>query len=356
MPESALFISDSIRNSTLINQSVDYGLEIRNVQSGAILSAIGTNNILLGGNTIGEVSEPFSIGTFPTYSADASVVFETKYYLSTTSPTGPDVNDTIIKDQVFDNYFAYDDGTAEKSYFLNLSPTLPGKIAIEYHLNKPDSLRGMAIYFGRQIPFSSTKPFAIYVYSSIAGINGAAHDVILDSTYLLDPGYYDSLNHFWIYTFRHPVLMQPGTFYAGTMQPQGGSSDSLYFGLDVNRIGPNHAYYNVLGHWIPSGISGAIMIRPIFGHPVFGTGIQDVAVEKEKWQVLPNPAKDLLKFEFGASEVTIYRLSDIQGHTLMSGPIRPGNTIDIGQLAPGLYFVNITRDGIPEVPQKIIKL
>jgi Secretion system C-terminal sorting domain len=354
--ESVGFISDSIRNTTSGTQVVDYGVEVRNVQSGAILSAIGTNTVTLPGFQADVVAEPFTVGTFPTYPADASVVFETKYYLTTATPAGPTVNDTIIKDQVFDNYLAYDDGTAEKSYYLNLLPSLPGKIAIEYHLNKPDSLRGMAIYFGRQIPFANYKSFAIYVYSSITGVNGATHDIILDSTYLVDPAYADSVNKFWIYTFRHPVLVPAGTFYAGTQQPAGGSSDSLYFGLDVNRIGPNHAWYNVTGNWVPSSISGAIMMRPIFGKAISGSSVKDVTEKKDEWQAMPNPVTDVLKFEFTGSEVTTYRLTDIQGHTLMNGNIHNGSVINIRHLAPGMYFVNITRDGIPESPKKIIKL
>jgi hypothetical protein len=354
--ESVPFISDSIRNTVSGTQSVDYGVEIRNVQSGAILSAIGTNTIVLPGYQAGQVSEPLTIGTFPSYPADASVVFETKYYLSTPSPIGPSVNDTIIKDQVFDNYLAYDDGSAEKSYYLNLFPSLPGKIAIEYHLNKPDSLRGMAIYFGRQIPFAGYKSFAIYVYSSIAGVNGATHDAILDSTYLLDPSYADSVNKFWVYTFSKPVLVPAGTFYAGTLQPAGGESDSLYFGLDVNRIGPNHAWFNVLGTWNPSLISGAIMMRPIFGKAISGSSVKEVTEQKNEWQVLPNPATDVLQFEFTGSEVTTYKITDIQGHALMNGDIRNGSTVHISHLAPGMYFVNIIRNGIPETPKKIIKL
>src|SRR5690606_1452650 len=97
--------------------------------------------------------------SFPTYgttitppSSTARIVYRNTWHLQSGSPTEPKANDTIVRDQVFDNYLAYDDGTAEKSYFLNLGQSLPGKTAIEFRLNAPDTLRGVAIYFGQQSP------------------------------------------------------------------------------------------------------------------------------------------------------------------------------------------------------------
>ena len=77
----------------------------------------------------------------PTTSYYEKVIFENKYYLQAPSGDASKENDTIVGQQIFDNYLAYDDGTAEMSYFLNLFPTLPGKIAIEHKLNQPDTLR-----------------------------------------------------------------------------------------------------------------------------------------------------------------------------------------------------------------------
>jgi hypothetical protein len=354
--EIASQVTDSIRNNSFVSQSLKYSSIIYDLGTGAILTAAGPTSLIIPGTQTQQAFEPLSIGTYPTHPANVPVVFETEYFFQTPGPVGSLTNDTIVKTQAFDNYLAYDDGTAEKSYYLNLFPSLPGKIAIEYHLNHPDTLRGLAIYFGRQVPFANSKVFAIYIYSAIAGINGATHDIILDSTDLLEPGYADSVNHFWNYAFTNPLILPAGTFYAGTLQPLGGGSDSLYFGLDVNRIGPNHAYYNVLNRWVPSAISGAIMIRPLLGHQVFSTGVPEVNLKKDKWAVLPNPAKNILRFEFDGDGSVIYNLSDLQGRAIMQGCVNNGSTIDIGHLAPGTYFVNITRNGVTETPQKVIKL
>ena len=138
---------------------------------------------------------------FNTYSSTPSsgyydqMIFENKYYLQAPVGDANKENDTIIGQQIFDNYLAYDDGTAEMSYFLNLFPTLPGKIAIEHHLNQADTLRGAAIYFGRQVPIASNKYFSIVVYQSIAYGSSSA-DKIIYQLENLQPSYRDTINHF----------------------------------------------------------------------------------------------------------------------------------------------------------------
>ncbi len=173
---------------------------------------------------------------------------------------------------------------------------------------------------------------------------------------MLAPAYADSVNHFWYYTFDDPVVLPAGTFYAGTLQPLGGISDSLYFGLDVNRIGTNHTFFNVTGKWEPSRISGAVMMRPLLGRTVSGSYVDNVSANKRAWDVYPNPAHNTIHFRLNTTEPAEYHITDIQGHLLLSGSIANGTEVDISELSPGMYFVAIVSDGIPSSTQKIIKL
>ncbi len=349
-------ISDSIRNNTTFNEPISYGMTVRDLSSGSLLASGTLGSTTVNANQTQQVVRPLSIATYPTHPPNTPVIFETKYYMQTTLATGPVENDSAVRYQHFDNYLSYDDGTAEKSYYLSLSPSLPGKIAIEFHLNKTDTLRGMAIYFGRQIPFSSAKLFSIYVYSKLAKINGAPGDVVIDSTDLLTPAYADSVNHFWYYTFDEPILLPAGTFYAGTLQPLGGISDSLYFGLDVNRVGDNHAYYNVSGDWVHSLMSGAIMMRPLLGRYVSDSYVRDVASRNSGWEVFPNPATTRMQFRFNGNRLAQYRIIDAQGHSVGSGFTANGREVDISQLAPGVYFVSLIVEHMPTHTQTLIKL
>jgi hypothetical protein len=262
----------------------------------------------------------------------------------------------VIKDQVFDNYLAYDDGSAEKSYYLDLYPTLPGRLAIEYHLNKPDTMQGMAIYFGRQLPFAFNKQFDIKVYSTLAGVNGAVADNVIYTQEMCSPGYADTVNHFWVYKFDQPVALPAGSFFAGTFQPAESGSDSLYFGLDVNRIGSNHAYYNVFSGWVPSLISGAIMIRPILGLPVPTTGVSELNTLNYSFSISPNPAGDLIRFDLGTDETLQYCICDMQGRKVKEGTVTNGSSTNIATLAPGLYLVHLSDGLRNHGTQKLTKL
>ena len=356
--EMAAEVSDSIKNNYSSSQTVNCSMVLTDQGSGSALFTGGALPVTMPGYQAKQAMEAFAItpSGLPTYPVNTKVVFEEKLYLQSTASTGPAVNDTIVQNQVFDNYLAYDDGSAEKSYYLNLFPTLDGRIAIEYHLNRQDTMRGLAIYFGRQIPYPIYKTFNIFVYSALAGVNGAPADVTVDSQEFYIPFYADTQNHFWNYIFDQPLVLPAGTFYAGTQQPAASGDDSLYFGLDVNRVGANHAYFRVLNVWEPSLISGAIMMRPLLGRYVQPSAISDVNVSRSQWKVMPNPAKDMLQFEFESEREANYRITDIQGKTVLQGTTFNEHTIDISHLIPGLYFVNLVCDGVAGAPQKFVKL
>ena len=300
-------------------------------------------------------------GHYNTYATDPSigvydkVVFENTYIMQPVSPTDPPANNAVVKDMIFDNYLAYDDGTAEKSYYLNLYPTLPGKVAIEYHLNAPDTLRGLAIYFGKQVPFPTNKIFSIQVYDALAGVLGSPADNLIFTQDLCVPSYVDTINHFWNYKFDHPVALPSGLFYVGTFQPAESGADSLYFGLDVNRVGSNHAYFNVLAGWTPSLISGAIMMRPLLGQDIVASGVNNVEIKRKRLTVSPNPAEDILKFEFEGNGELPYQVTDVSGRKVKNGKVANGKSINIAELVPGMYFVNVISDGLPSETQKVIK-
>lgn len=353
--ERANIYIDSIRNNGIFPQQINYGFTATELTTNTPLHTAPISNINISGIQTQPLMYSAYNATVPLQDRYGKKVFENKYYIQSVSPADPSANDTIVKDNVFDNYLAYDDGSAEKSYYLTQSSTLPAKLAIAFHLNQPDTLQGVAIYFGRQDPPPSYKTFSLVVYNSLAGINGAGSDNVLYQQDGYTPGYSDTVNHFWIYKFNQPVPLPAGMFYIGTIQPAYSSSDSLYFGFDVNRIGNNHVYYNVLQQWSSSQLSGAVMIRPLLGQPVTGTAVTTVNGLQPHWQVTPNPATDNLFFDFTDNKPAVFHLNDIAGRCVMKGQVTAGHAIDISHLVPGMYFVSLQIDGIETAPKKIIK-
>jgi len=354
--ERATQFTFSIRNNYFFPQSGNNAYSAAVIPFGTILKSPTYTTATIPAQTTQSISTPSYVTLIPLSSIGLydKVTFQNKFFIQSISSSDPPENDTIIRNQVFDNYLAYDDGSAEKSYYLSLYPTLPGRLAIEHHLNRPDTLRGLAIYFGRQIPFAFNKGFDIQIYRSLAGVNGAPADELIYTKEYCYPGYADTMNNFWVYSFEEPVPLTAGIFFAGIFLPAESGSDSLYFGLDVNRVGFNHAYYNVLSSWVPSLISGAIMIRPLLGKPVIGTETDDVPVTSG-WQLYPNPARDEVQVSTNRNNNCTYNISDIQGRTVLSGTVAKDGRINISQLATGLYIVRLASDEQMYAPAKLIK-
>lgn len=87
-------------------------------------------------------------------------------------------------------------------------------------------------------------------------------------------------------------------------------------------------------------------------------GATAVATAAKNSSVYPNPAKDVLNIEVNATclhpEVTI---TDVTGKVIRKYDLHAGqNTIDIHDIARGVYVARISNDGITVDQQKIVKL
>lgn len=354
--ERATTLQSSVHNNYSTTKNISgFGYTAQELVSGTALSS-GTspsNSVVSAGDL--PVNFPAYSATTPIAGTYDKVIFQNKFYLQSLGLSDNKTNDTIVGNQVFDNYLAYDDGTAEMSYFLNLFATLPGKIAVEHHLNQPDTLRGMAIYFGRQVPLARYKYFSIVVYQNIAYAGG--RDSIIYQMDNLIPGYADTVNNFFIYKFDKPVPLPAGTFYLGTIQPALSGSDSLYIGLDRNRVGGNHAYFNVLNVWQSSLVSGALMMRPLLGQPVIGTSIKETSLPKSSFDLYPNPASKTVQLQLTQNDPTAkYQVCDLQGRILQTEPIESTLTsINIEPLPAGIYIVKILSGAWNYSVQKFVK-
>ncbi len=327
---------------------VDYGY-IAKTLAGSILSS-GTGNI-------GGIIEGGSVApVFPMYNINSSAgqfTIEHTFYLTDIYPDAPLDNDTIRQRQVFGNAFAYDDGTAEKAYFLNLSQNAPGKIALEYAMYVPDTLRGVAIRFARQVPSGAWKDFSLAVYGDIA-VNGGSDELIYQQDFNF-PQYKDTVNQLAVYRFDQPVVLGEGPFYIGIILPAGGLSDSLMIALDMNRVGGTHRYFNVLNQWAPSVFSGALMVRPLVGAPL-PVALDTVNTPVTDWNIYPNPAENALTVTISQAGNYHYSIADLTGKVIKEGSITGNSrTIRTGELPPGIYLIRLTDATGRSSARKFIK-
>src|SRR5690606_27568304 len=130
--QPALFLnnelSTTILNNGNENKNISYGYTAR-TNTGISLGSENDNITYLPGEEKTILLPAYPPNTFNPSDTNQKYVFEHQFFLQSSYVNESKENDTIVSNLVFDNYFAYDDGTAERSYFLNLNPNIPGKIA-----------------------------------------------------------------------------------------------------------------------------------------------------------------------------------------------------------------------------------
>ncbi len=266
-------------------------------------------------------------------------------------PESKDVNsnnDTVRYYQNFYNYYAYDDGTAEASYYLNTSGA---KLAYQFTTIIPDTLRAVDMYFAQNIEDQSQEEFYLTVWSSLTP------ETIIYQREKVKPAFEDSLNEFHTYLLD-TVLVVSGTYYIGWLQL---SDAALNIGYDFNSDKSSKTYYNTSGTWLQSLLGGTMMIRPLFGDSV----ILPMAIEEAEvalppivqFAIFPNPANDHIQIQLdehaepGSSiEVTIV---DMYGRLVVSEMSSSG-LVDVKHLAGGIYFVKVRIPGTTEFETKKI--
>ena len=250
-------------------------------------------------------------------------------------------NDTMRLVQKFTNFYAYDDGTAERAYGVQ---DAGGKVATRFNTPIDDTLLGAYIYFEPIQYLATDQSFILQAWDDISGEPGTLLTGEFDNFSFSFPHYYESgPNIFVYYRFTEPVFVPAGNFYIGTLQQ---SNVSLNFGLDKNtNANSTHLLYQLQGStsWIPSSIDGSVMIRPVFRGGL--TNWVDAAEmdQPSTATILPNPVLTEMQLrlpaDFGQCNYSIYNLT---GQCVLSGSETHNPTIRINTeaLAHGVYVID----------------
>jgi hypothetical protein len=215
----------------------------------------------------------------------------THFYVKHVISSNPDVwkyNDTIYQRLEFNNFYAYDDGSAEAGYYLN---TFGAKLGLRYTLNVTDTLRALDIHFDpiTQGNLIQAAGFRMYVWSDGGGQPGT----VIRKDSVMYPKYLQfGHNKLPRYFFSSPMVLSPGTYYFGFQQI---TNQQLNVGFDRNFNHSDALYYDVSGFWQQSGIPGSLMIHPVMGHASRAlVGIEETAYKPKEGliKVYPNPAND----------------------------------------------------------------
>lgn len=253
-------------------------------------------------------------------------------------------NDTTVFYQVFDNYFAYDDGVPENGYGLTTSG---GKmfLSCRFDLSEPDTLTALDLYFNRtRNKENADVKFILCVWSDNGGKPG---DLIYRDEVKSKVDYH-GINRYCRYPLQQPVLVQ-GTVYVGFEQV---GNDFINLGFDRSNDTRNRIFYRTSSQWQNSILMGSLMLRPCFGESALVGITHPEQVELPEILVYPNPSKDKLfiRFSVNPEQPWTYTLIDLQGRMLKQG--NSDEMIDLSGYAKGLYLLKITH---PTSGQQILK-
>jgi len=362
----AAFMADSNRTlhrnlSSLQADNVTAGFVVRDVETGA--TEVHENPF---STTVVNPFEPFEVPyyiqagnsiidpsgfVFDAPSNDSCATFEVSFYENNIGilyqdRVGVPNNDSIVFTQEFSNYYAYDDGSAEKAYGLT---SAGGKLALRYDIVTPDTLLGLAIHFTPYYDSMINHNFLLRAWDDDSGMPGEE----LGDHYLFHyPEYFtDGHDMFAYYAYDEPLAVE-GTVHVGMVQE---AEFSLNLGLDKNtQFNATRLHYQLgLGaDWVASTIEGTVMVRPVFksGDCDYWTGVSPVNSELTvaPWTLAPNPAQDLVHVMWadGAPEALTIGLYDGLGRLIRSTSAAAAERsaqIAVADLPRGLYLVVVDR-------------
>ena len=350
-----------IRNNDTVVRSLNYHYQTLNIITSSVFDVFNgasninpftTNKIYTDCNVSLGCINSISIDAskFPSSLTGPSMLGIKHYYSSNLLGDFIPRNDTLLVVGNFSNYFAYDDGTAESE--VGLIGALNGQMAVQFKLNVADTLGALDLYFSPFITNASLYGFYLNVWSDYGGKPGS---LIYKSDTVSSPIYEKKGQNVFARYYFKPMLLSPGTYYAGFTQA---IDSSLNIGLDLNDNSQNTNFMNLANGsgWQTSTIAGAWMMRPIMGNVVNPNGINQYTALKTTLEVFPNPSTDKLYIKSPTfTDKVNYEIIDVFGKAVLEGNFYTSDYIDISGLSEGIYFIRVVS-GTEIAANKFIKI
>ena len=238
------------------------------------------------------------------------------------SGDGHPQNDTIVRTQVFGNYYAYDDGIPENGYGIT-STTPHSKIACRFVLNAPDTITALNLYFNQTFQSQNARiRFFITIWDDD---NGHPGNIIYQDNDSRRP-IFEGFNRYVRYLLDGPVTCS-GTIYVGLEQ---NSTDYINLGFDRNNDASSNILYLTGTSWQTSILRGALMLRPGFGH----SATLDVNEPEQSQCRIAVQQNRIVITPAQPSTVTVV---DPMGRTLYT--CKATGTCTTQPLLPGIYLI-----------------
>lgn len=343
-PEVAI----TVRNGSELSENNQNGTVAINY-NGAQEGSFNLNaTVLSGGNINYEPRTTYtSLHDFSTgYSFDKTVndsmaIFDWIANASAQFPSHPQ-NDSTFGQQVFSNYYAYDDGSAEKAYGVF---GVQSELAYQFEAYQPDSLVAVQIHFVPTVVDVSNNLFLLAVWDDN---NGQPGNKIYEDEFFFpkQPKYLNGKDNFYTYYFKDKMkIAVDEKFYIGWRQID---EDRLNVGFDKNNNHSDKIFWSVDGggSWNNASFEGTLMMRPVINSNLnYLLGIENPVPElqKQDFTLYPNPTQEYLNIKFDTGKLSDVIIQDLNGRN-----VGVGNTIHpifVGDLQKGIYIVTLVQNG-----------
>ncbi len=270
-------------------------------------------------------------------------------------------NDTASSITVIDDYYAYDDGTAE-------SGLLPGgigeRIAVRYELFEQDTLRGLRYLFPRIGALDGDRQLInLQVYIGQLDDEPEYEEVLVRPYY---PSVVrDTLNAFTTYGLFDEdgqpteLVIPAGEFFVG-WQLASDVTNPIPVGLDLQNDNADQIFaeYGVGWTALPTVLprtEGSLMIRPVFSAETLRNSSPTQESSVSALRLAPNPTPGVVTLL--DLDVELYKgsytLIDITGRTVARGLTQA--QLDFGNIAAGLYVLRLhDSEGLVQAQSKIL--
>jgi hypothetical protein len=330
--EMGSYIPVSYRNNDNIVRNVTRLFSIMDLSTG-----ITVHDFSAGATNIAPLTDidynASLIYTFNSPPAD-STLFQVTAILKT-DDFDPKENDTLRYRQVFGNYFAYDDGSAEGGYGINGLGSGNAMVACRVESFIQDTIRAVSICFNDSYLNANKRLFDIIIWDDEGGRPGNIMYTLEEV--MVEQG--ENVNGYFTYILPDGVMVDD-VFYVGWKQR---SETFLNAGYDINTGNMGRLYYWLNGDWHQSQVPGSVMIRPVMGPKPGSTGVDDIpSGDIGRLKIWPNPASDYLSIEAGElflSEEVFASFYDLHGREILK--VRLTERIDITSLHEGIYIMVI---------------
>lgn len=248
------------------------------------------------------------------------------------------LNDTLFYVQNFHSHFAYDDGTAESAYGINVSGA---QIAYEFKLNRPDTLRAIQMYFPQMLDSVNDIPFKLTVWDDLSSTGNILYQQEVFP-------YHTQNGNYYTYLIDEPFKLV-GTFYVGWEQS---TEDLLNIGLDKNNVSNSYMFYNIGSGWNQSSYFGSWMIRPVLSMKPIVSSVDYVSFDTK---IYPNPV-DTYCFVKTSENNCIIKVFSVHG--VMQKQVFSKNSLtklDLKDFSSGIYFIEILQNNKREYKKIILQ-